>query len=107
MPKLSLSEPFKALARARGEADVRDALHDALKSAGAGYFHLEYPLESGPVDMASEERRVLIETKARGQVGPRRPGSGSEETQKEQVERYLRDARDQWLGDFLAGDDEP
>ncbi len=107
MPKLSLSEPFKALAHARGEADVRDALHDALKSVGAGYFHLEYPLESGPVDMASEERRVLIETKARGQVGPRRPGSGSEETQKEQVERYLRDARDQWLGDFLAGDGEP
>lgn len=94
-------DAFKSLQRASGEDDVRDALHDALQALGGPKFNLEYPLESGRVDMASEERRVLIETKARNAVGPMRQGSATEETQKDQAERYLRDAIDRWMGDLL------
>lgn len=94
-------EAFASLQSATGEDDVRDALHDALRALGTERFTLEYALPSGRVDMAAPERRVLIETKARGAVGPRRPGAGAEETQKEQVERYLREARAAWLGDLF------
>ena len=97
----AFSAAYRSLLGARGEDDVRDALHDLLKALGAGRFSLEYPLATGRVDMASEEKRVLIETKARGAVGPTRPGAASEETQKDQAERYLRDATDRWLGDLL------
>ena len=102
----TFNSAFAALSRAQGEHDVRDALHDALKALGTGRFNLEYPLDTGPVDMVSEERRVLIETKARGAVGPRKSGSREDETQKDQVERYLRDARDRWFGDLLMHGDE-
>ena len=94
-------EAFASLKNATGEDDVRDALHDVLRALGTERFSLEYALPSGRVDMAAPERRVLIETKARGAVGPRRPGAGAEETQKEQVERYLREARAAWLGDLF------
>lgn len=102
-------EAFKSLRRTAGEHDVRDALHDALRAIGANRFALEYQLPTGPVDMASPESRVLIETKARDAVGPTKPGSGSEETQKDQAERYLRDAREMWLGDLFQArqPDEP
>ena len=51
--------------------------------------------------MASEERRLLIETKARDAVGPLMKGAGVEETQKDQAERYLRDARERWASDIF------
>lgn len=95
---------FDDLWRAKGEHDVRDALHDTLKALGAGRFNLEYPLDTGPVDMVSEERRVLVETKSRGAASPRKTGSREDETQKDQVERYLRDARQRWLGDLFMQD---
>lgn len=104
-PSGAFQAAFEALRQARGEHDVRDALHDALKAAGARRFNLEYQLDSGPVDMVSEEQRVLIETKARGAVGPLKAGSRRDETQKDQVERYLRDARDRWLGDLFLQND--
>ena len=98
---------YDRLMSVSGESDVRDALHSAFKALDIEPFDLEYKLASGPVDMALAKRRIIVETKARGHASPLRPGSKPHETQKDQVERYLRDAKDQWLGDlFYASDDD-
>ncbi len=75
---------------ARTEDDVRSALQAAFVAASGGVRHLEVSSSDGAVDMVSRTSRILVETKAPGRAHPSRPGAKAGESQREQVERYLR-----------------
>ena len=82
-------EAFAKIQAAQNEAEVRDALHSALKSAGSKEWYLERPIPTGSIDMLSYWYRIIIETKARGKCNPENRGSLPYETQRDQIGRYL------------------
>ena len=84
-------EAFAKIQAAENEAEVRDALHSALKAVGSKEWHLERSIPTGSVDMLSYWYRTIIETKARGKCNPQSPGSLPYETQSNQIRRYLYD----------------
>lgn len=81
---------LRQLRRARSEDDVRSALQAAFVAASFGVWSLEVSSSDGAVDMVSRSSRILIETKSPGRAHPSRRGAKSDETQRDQVERYLR-----------------
>ena len=84
-------EAFAKIQAAQNEAEVRDALHSALKSVGSKEWYLERPIPTGSIDMLSYWYRIIIETKARGKCNPENRGSLPYESQKGEIERYLHD----------------
>lgn len=65
---------------------------ELLEEAGLGRFKMEEDAGSGPADLKSRQYKTVIETKGRGLAEPGRPGSGRNESQRDQLERYLDDA---------------
>lgn len=82
-------DAFAKIQAAQNEAEVRDALHSALKAVGSKEWHLERSIPTGSVDMLSYWYRTIIETKARGKCNPLSPGSLPLESQRDQIIRYL------------------
>jgi len=78
-----------ALRIAVGEQDIRRRLANLLAELGAGDYSLEVRAGTGAADLVCHEYRVVIETKARGEAGPERLRSGTNETQFGQVARYV------------------
>ena len=84
-------EAFAKIQAAQNEAEVRDALHSALKSVGSKEWYLDRSIPTDSIDMLSYWYRIIIETKARGKCNPENRGSLPNESQKGEVERYLHD----------------
>ena len=87
---VAFEQALRQLRRARSEDDVRSALQAAFVAASFGVWSLEVSSSDGAVDMVSRSSRILIETKSPGRAHPSRRGAKSDETQRDQVERYLR-----------------
>ena len=87
---VAFERALRQLRRARSEDDVRSALQAAFVAASFGVWSLEVSSSDGAVDMVSRSSRILIETKSPGRAHPSRRGAKSDETQRDQVERYLR-----------------
>ena len=83
------SDQLVALLRAAGEQDIRRRLANLLTEVGAGEYALEVRAGTGAADLVCHEYRVVIETKTRGEAGPTRVRTGSHESQRDQVARYL------------------
>ena len=82
-------EAFAKIQAAQNEAEVRDALHSALKSVGSKEWYLDRSIPTDSIDMLSYWYRIIIETKARGKCNPENRGSLPYETQRDQIGRYL------------------
>ncbi len=80
---------YDKLLAMKGEDDIRSRLRELLSTIKKGDYNLEYFTGNGHADMVCHEYKVIIETKARGECGPLLPGSKPEETQQDQVKRYL------------------
>ena len=80
--------------RQKREATVQSDIERLY--AALGYdVEREYPIaDAGRADLYLPTRRTVIETKGRGQAGPEKPGSRSDETQEQQCARYIRAEND-------------
>ena len=82
----------RTLARAaeeyKSEASIRALLAQAIGELGAP-AELEWPTDGGPADIYVPRHRLVLEAKARSRIGPSRPGSPSDVTQFQQLQRYV------------------
>ena len=75
--------------RQKREATVQSDIERLCEALGYD-VEREYPIaDAGRADLYLPTRRTVIETKGRGQAGPEKPGSRSDETQEQQCARYI------------------
>ena len=75
--------------RQKREATVQSDIERLCEALGYD-AEREYPIaDAGRADLYLPTRRTVIETKGRGQAGPEKPGSRSDETQEQQCARYI------------------
>ena len=80
--------------RQKREATVQSDIERLCEALGYD-VEREYPIaDAGRADLYLPTRRTIIETKGRGQAGPEKPGSRSDETQEQQCARYIRAEND-------------
>ena len=85
----SLSHSLEKLHSLSHEGDIRAALHILLQDLTQFHWSVEKSLKPGRVDLICPELHILIETKAKGEADPNKPGVKLDENQQEQVQRYL------------------
>ena len=86
----NLTNSLKRLHSVQDEGDIRGTLLHVLQALTDEEWKVEVSVDEGRVDLICPTLRVLIETKSKGKVGPDKSGSKFDESQKEQVARYLR-----------------
>ena len=73
---------------AGGEKEIEAALKNLLRELG---FQADSrTVQGGEADIYLPDNNLVIETKDRGKVGPKLHGSQPDETQEQQLERYVR-----------------
>lgn len=75
--------------QASGEKEIESAIRDLVR--GMGFTARSQSTQSGQADIYLPENNLVIETKDRGKVNPSASGSLEDETQQEQLERYVFD----------------
>ena len=84
--------------RSKAEPKVQSGIERLCEALGYD-VEREYSIAGeGRADLYLPTRRIVIETKGRGQAGPEKPGSRSKETQEQQCARYVQaeSANDRW-----------
>ena len=75
--------------RSKVEPKVQSGIEQICEALGYD-VEREYSIAgAGRADLYLPTRRTIIETKGRGQAGPEKPGSRSNETQEQQCARYV------------------
>ncbi len=86
----SLAQSVIRLRDAVREPDIRQHLSTLLEGITGHIWKVEASVDEGRIDLFCPTLKVVIETKARGQANPNFAGRKSGETQRQQLERYLR-----------------
>ncbi|MYD45932.1 MAG: SAM-dependent DNA methyltransferase [Gammaproteobacteria bacterium] len=89
-----LRDAIQELRTSTSEDEVRSLLREIFVALGLKQWRLEYPVSTGVADMVNFPARIVIETKKPGLVNPNAK-SASDETQFEQLTRYVSGIIDQ------------
>ena len=82
--------------QARGENEIEAAIRDLLREMG--FTARSESTQSGQADIYLPDNNLVIETKDRGKANPHASGSLGDETQQEQLERYILDLHESRRG---------
>ena len=75
--------------QARGEKEIESTIRDLVREMG--FTARSESTQSGQADIYLPDNNLVIETKDRGKANPSASGSLEDETQEEQLERYVFD----------------
>ena len=85
------------LRQSLSEDEVKSSLREMFSLIDSTGWRLQHAIGSSFADMVNFQHQIIIETKKRGQANPQGPGSGDQETQLDQLTRYVKGMVDQSL----------